>query len=188
MGIIVHTGDFKVDYTPVDGEMIDLARFAALGEAGVLLMLADSTNIEYPGFTISEKQVGQNINEMFEGGEGQGDNRHLFVQHTQGAADNPLGGAARQKVCFMGRSMIKYSNLASEINELKYKPDTVIESKDIKRYRDRELVIITTGSQGEEMSGLVRMATSKHGPDRDSPRGHGDNFGKPHTRKRAVCL
>ena len=162
VGIIVHTGDFKVDYTPVDDEMIDLSRFATLGEQGVLLMLADSTNIEYPGFTISEKEVGKNINEMLEEAKGRvivatfSSNIHRVQQIIHSAERHG------RKVCFMGRSMIKYSNLASEINELRYKPDTVIESKDLKRYRAQELVIITTGSQGEEMSGLVRMATSKH--------------------------
>lgn len=162
MGMIVHTGDFKVDYTPVDGEMIDLPRFAALGEKGVLLMLADSTNIEYPGFTISEKEVGRNISDMFDDATGRiivatfSSNIHRVQQIIHSAEKHG------RKVCFMGRSMIKYSNVASEINELKYKPDTVIESRDIKKYKSKNLVIITTGSQGEEMSGLVRMATGRH--------------------------
>lgn len=162
VGMIVHTGDFKVDYTPVDDEMIDLARFAQLGERGVRLLLSDSTNIEYPGFTISEREVGANIDGMFDDAKGRvivatfSSNTHRVQQIIHSAE------AHGRKVCFMGRSMIKYSNLASEINELRYKPDTVIESRDIKRYKKNELVIITTGSQGEEMSGLVRMATSKH--------------------------
>ncbi len=162
VGTIVHTGDFKVDYTPVDGEMIDLARFATLGDEGVLLMLSDSTNIEYNGFTISERQVGQNLNEMFSDASGRiivatfSSNIHRVQQLIHSAE------AHGRKVCFMGRSMIKYSNLASEINELRYKADTVIESKYLKKYKDNQIVIITTGSQGEEMSGLVRMATSKH--------------------------
>ncbi len=162
VGIIVHTGDFKVDYTPVDGEIIDLPRFAALGEEGVLLMLADSTNIEYPGFTISEKEVGKNLNGMFDNAKGRvivatfSSNIHRVQQIIHSAERHG------RKVCFMGRSMIKYSNVASEINELKFKPTTVIESKDIKKYKNNKLAIITTGSQGEEMSGLVRMATSKH--------------------------
>lgn len=162
IGMIVHTGDFKVDYTPVDGEMIDLPRFASLGEQGVLLMLADSTNIEYPGFTISEKEVGKNINDMFEEAKGRvivatfSSNIHRVQQIIHSAEKHG------RKVCFMGRSMIKYSSVASEINELRYKPDTVIESKEIKKYRNNQLTIITTGSQGEEMSGLVRMATSRH--------------------------
>ena len=162
VGMIVHTGDFKVDYTPVDDEMIDLARFAQLGERGVSLLLSDSTNIEYPGFTISEREVGANIDGMFDDASGRvivatfSSNIHRVQQIIHSAE------AHGRKVCFMGRSMIKYSNLASEINELRYKPDTVIESRDIKRYKKNELVIITTGSQGEEMSGLVRMATSKH--------------------------
>lgn len=162
LGKIVHTGDFKVDYTPVDGEIIDLARFASLGEEGVLLMLADSTNVEYPGFTISEKQIGENLNSMFDEADGRiivatfSSNIHRIQQIIQCAE------RYKRKVCFLGRSMIKYSNVAADINELTYNIDTVIESRDLKKYKDYELVIITTGSQGEEMSGLVRMATSKH--------------------------
>ena len=162
VGMIVHTGDFKVDYTPVDGEMIDLARFSELGQKGVLLMMADSTNIERAGYTISEREVGKNLNDMLQDAIGRvivatfSSNIHRVQQLIHSAERHG------RKVCFLGRSMIKFSSLASEINELQYKADTVIESKDLKRYKDNQLVIITTGSQGEEMSGLVRMATSKH--------------------------
>ena len=162
VGLIVHTGDFKVDYTPVDGEIIDLARFAELGEERPLLMLADSTNVEYPGSTVSEKKIGENMMEMFEDAEGRiivatfSSNIHRVQQIVQCAEK------LNRKVCFLGRSMIKYSNVAKAIDELTYHIDTVIEPKDIKKYRDNQLVIITTGSQGEDMSGLVRMATSKH--------------------------
>ncbi|MCK5130060.1 MAG: ribonuclease J [Clostridiales bacterium] len=161
-GLIVHTGDFKVDYTPVDGEIIDLARFAQLGEEKPLLMLADSTNAEYPGSTISEKQIGENMMEMFKEADGRiivatfSSNIHRVQQIIQCA--EKYG----RKVCFLGRSMIKYSNVASAINELTYHIDTVIESRDIKKHKKNKMVIITTGSQGESMSGLVRMATSKH--------------------------
>ena len=162
VGTIVHTGDFKIDYTPVDGEVIDLARFAALGSKGVLLMLADSTNIEYPGSTISEKKIGENLNIMFEEAGSRiiiatfSSNIHRVQQIIQCAEKN------KRKVCFLGRSMIKYSNVAADINKLTYHIDTVIESREIKKYKNNEIVSITTGSQGEEMSGLVRMATSKH--------------------------
>ena len=117
VGMIVHTGDFKVDYTPVDGEMIDLARFSELGQKGVLLMLADSTNIEHPGFTISEREVGKNLNDMLQEAEGRvivatfSSNIHRVQQLIHSAERHG------RKVCFLGRSMINFSNLASEINE-----------------------------------------------------------------------
>ena len=162
VGTIVHSGDFKVDYTPVDGEVVDLARFAALGEQGVLALMADSTNVEHRGYTMSEKSVGGNLDELFKNAKGRvivstfASNIHRVQQIIN------LAESYGRKVCFTGRSMIRVSSVASSINELNAKDGTIIDINQIKKYSDDMLTIITTGSQGEPMSGLVRMATHGH--------------------------
>jgi len=161
-GVLVHTGDFKIDYTPVDGEIIDLARFASLGEEGVLLLMADSTNAEHPGYTISESKVGENLDEIIKEASGRiivstfSTNIHR-IQQIIDASEN-----YGRKVCLSGRSMIRVSNVASDINELKSSLGTLIDISETKNYPGNRLTIITTGSQGEAMSGLVRMATGSH--------------------------
>ncbi|MEX1376371.1 MAG: ribonuclease J [Eubacteriales bacterium] len=162
VGKIIHTGDFKVDFTPIDGQLIDLHRFACLGEEGVLLMLADSTNVERPGYTESESTVGGSLEEIFHEAKGRiivstfSSNIHRLQQIVDNAE---LFG---RKVCFTGRSMLRISEVATSINQLKINPQNVIDISQINNYTPEKLTIITTGSQGENMSGLVRMATGIH--------------------------
>lgn len=162
VGMIVHTGDFKVDFTPIDGEVIDLPRFATLGEEGVLLLMADSTNVEREGYTMSEKKVGGNLDEMFDDADGRiivstfSSNMHRIQQIID------LSQHYGRKVCFSGRSLLRVSGVATSLNELKSDLDTIIDISEIKKYPPNQLTIITTGSQGESMSGLVRMATNNH--------------------------
>lgn len=162
VGTILHTGDFKIDYTPVDGEVIDLPRFAAIGEEGVLLMLADSTNAERPGHTMSEKLVGGNLDEIFSDAKGRiivstfSSNIHRVQQIIDSSQ------AYGRKICISGRSLLRVSDVASSLKELHSDVGTIIDISQIKDYSDDKLTIITTGSQGEAMSGLVRMATKNH--------------------------
>ena len=162
VGKILHTGDFKVDFTPVDGQIIDLARFASLGEEGVLLMLADSTNAERPGYTPSESTVGVSLEEIFHEAEGRvivstfSSNIHRLQQ----IIDN--SEFVGRKVCITGRSMIRISEVAASIKQLNINPATLIDISQINNYAHNKLTIITTGSQGENMSGLVRMASDNH--------------------------
>ncbi len=162
VGKILHTGDFKVDFTPVDGQVIDLARLAKLGEEGVLLMLADSTNAERPGYTQSESTVGVSLEEIFHEAEGRiivstfSSNIHRLQQ----IIDN--SEFVGRKVCITGRSMIRISEVAASIKQLNINPNTLIDISQINNYSHDKLTIITTGSQGENMSGLVRMASDNH--------------------------
>lgn len=162
VGTIIQTGDFKVDFTPIDGKMTDLARFAQLGAEGVLALFADSTNVERPGFTMSERNVGETFDEIFHHCEGRiivasfSSNVHRVQQILNSAMANG------RKVAFAGRSMINVSTVAMELGYLNIAEDTLIDLKEIDRYPDNEITIITTGSQGEPMSGLSRMATNEH--------------------------
>ena len=162
VGIIVHTSDFKVDFTPIDGEVIDLARFASLGEQGVLALLADSINAERPGYTMSEKTVGAVFDNMFEDAKGRiiiasfASNIHR-IQQVINAADK-----FNRKLCVSGRSMVNIVNVATELGYLKMPENMLVDIDHISNYPDNRVVVLTTGSQGEPMSALARMAASEH--------------------------
>ena len=163
VGMVIHTGDFKVDYTPIDGDIIDLQRFAELGSQGVLLLMSDSTNAERKGFTMSEKNVGQVFERIFEETPRNrimvatfSSNIHRIQQIINAAY---MYG---RKVAIIGRSMVNAVKTASELDYLWVPPRTLIDINEIKNYRDEQLVIITTGSQGETMSALSRIANSEH--------------------------
>ncbi|MBQ7861896.1 MAG: ribonuclease J [Clostridia bacterium] len=162
-GTIVHTGDFKIDTTPIDGGMIDLARFAQLGKEGVLCMMADSTNAERPGYTESESKVGASFELLFRKAEKRriivatfASNIHRVQQIINVAAQ--LG----RKVALSGRSLENVVAVAAELGYLKVPEGILVKLDMINRYSDHEIVLITTGSQGEPMSALTRMAFSDH--------------------------
>lgn len=162
LGTIVHTGDFKIDYTPIDGDVIDFHRLAELGQKGVLLLLADSTNVERQGYTMSERTVGATFENIFRNATQRiivatfASNVHR-VQQVVNAAHK-----FNRKVSFSGRSMVNVVNVAMELGYLNVPEDILIDINDINKYPDHEIVIVTTGSQGEPMSALARMATSEH--------------------------
>lgn len=162
VGVVVHTGDFKVDYTPIDGQLMDLGRFAALGDEGVLVLMADSTNVERPGYTMSERKVGETFNNLFDRAQGRiiiamfASNIHR-IQMVVDAAYN-----RGRRVCMVGRSMVNVAKLSMQLGELSIPEGYLISVDDLDRYRDDEIVVLTTGSQGEPMSGLSRMAFSEH--------------------------
>ena len=162
VGTVVHTGDFKVDFTPVDGEPINLGRFAELGRKGVLLLLADSTNSERTGYTMSEKKVCQTFNTLFEKAEG----RIIIamfasnIHRIQSVVDSSVRFG--RKVCLVGRSMVNIARAAMQLGDLRIPEGRLISVDDIDRYEDNEITVITTGSQGEPMSGLSRMAFAEH--------------------------
>ncbi len=162
-GIIVHTGDFKVDYTPVFGGVIDLQRFGELGKKGVLALLADSTNVERPGYTPSEKTVGKTFDHVFD------DNRnHRIIIATFASnvdrVQQIINSAYKygRKVVVEGRSMVNVINIASELGYIKIPDNTLIGIDEAKEYPDEKIVFITTGSQGENMAVLSRIAASIH--------------------------
>ena len=162
MGTVVHTGDFKIDSTPIDGEVIDLARFGELGKEGVLALCADSTNVERPGFTPSEKLVGQTFMRQFQGCEERiivttfASNIHRIQQVLDAAAQ--FG----RKVAVTGRSMENNMKVSTELGYMKVPKNTLMDINKIKGLPKNKQVIVTTGSQGEEMSALYRMAFSTH--------------------------
>ncbi len=162
MGVIIHTGDFKIDTTPIDGEIIDLGRFGELGKEGVLALLADSTNVERPGYTMSERIVGRTFDRLFNGCKRRiivttfASNVHRIQQVIDAAA------ACGRKVAVTGRSMENVMKVATELGYMKLPRNTVVDINKIKSLPLEQQVIITTGSQGEEMSALYRMAFSQH--------------------------
>ena len=162
MGTVVHTGDFKIDSTPIDGEVIDLARFGELGKEGVLALLADSTNVERPGFTPSEKTVGATFTRQFQGCDDRiivttfASNVHRIQQVLDAAA------AFGRKVAVTGRSMENIMKVSTELGYMKVPKNTLVDINKIKGLPKNKQVIVTTGSQGEEMSALYRMAFSQH--------------------------
>lgn len=162
MGAILHTGDFKVDYTPIDGEVMDFGRFAELGRKGVLCMMADSTNVERPGYTLSERIVGEAFLNIFGKAKGRvivatfASNIHRIQQIVTVAEQHG------KKVAVSGRSMENIVQVAIELGYLVVEKDTMISIDHINRYPNDKLIIITTGSQGEPMSALARMAASEH--------------------------
>ena len=162
VGVVFHTGDFKVDYTPIDGNMIDLQRIAELGQRGVLLLLAESTNVERKGSSMSEATVGNSLNNIF----AENSDRRIFIatfasniHRLQQIID--LAAKYKRKVAFSWRSMINVAECAAKIGELKYDKEAVIDIEKINKVEDKDLVIITTGSQGEPMSALTRMASDE---------------------------
>ena len=163
VGTVVYTGDFKIDYTPITDKIIDLNRFAALGREGVLALLVDSTNAERPGYTPTERRVSLAINNLIHGA---GKRRIIIasfasnIQRIQQIID--LASSVGRKVALSGRSMINYTEIAAELGYLKFDKDLLVDISEIPRYRDDELLIITTGSQGEPLSALSRMAAGSH--------------------------
>ncbi len=161
-GVLIHTGDFKIDYTPIHGDMIDLQRFAELGRKKVLAMMSDSTNAERKGYTMSERTVGSTFTEMFPQAQGR-----ILVATFASNVDRvqQIIDAAIQygrKVVCVGRSMVNVINTALELDYLEVPQGVLIDISDMKNYDDDELVIITTGSQGEPMAALSRMASGEH--------------------------
>ncbi len=162
-GTIVHTGDFKIDCTPSRGEMIDLARFAELGKEGVLALMADSTNAERPGYTSTEKKIDQSFERLFIKAK---DKRIIIATFASniGRIQQIINCAANygKKVAFSGRSMLNYVTIAQQMNYLDVPEGTIIDIDLITKYAKNEVVLVTTGSQGEPMSALHRMAFSEH--------------------------
>lgn len=162
IGNILHTGDFKVDYTPIDGLVMDLERISQLGREGVLLLMADSTNVERQGHSLSEKSIGQTLNKIFSTATGRvivatfASNIHRMQQ----IADSSV--KYKRKIAFSGRSMENISKVAMDLGYLHIPEGTMINVDDIGNYRNEEITIITTGSQGESMAALARIAFSNH--------------------------
>lgn len=162
-GMIIHTGDFKIDYTPVFGDRINLNRFAELGDKGVLAVLSDSTNATKPGFTMSEKNVGEVLDTIFAKHK---DNRIIVgtyssnVDRVQQIFD--IATKYNRKVIIDGRSMKNTISIAAKLSYVKIKEGVWIDSADIHKYKDSEIVIIATGSQGESMASISRMSTGEH--------------------------
>ena len=161
-GTVVCSGDFKVDYTPIDGQVIDLHTLAELGERGVMAMLCESTNVERAGFTMSERKIGATFEKMFREAEG----RVIVamfasnIHRMQMVIDNAIRYGRR--VCFIGRSMVNVSRVAMQIGELHVPEECLVDMDSIDQYPDNELLVMTTGSQGEPMAGLTRMAYAEH--------------------------
>ena len=162
-GVIVHTGDFKVDYTPIEGGIIDLARFGELGNRGVLALMSESTNAERPGYTKSERSVGESFRKLFNDAEGKriiiatfSSNIHRIQQIIDEAVKHG------RRVAVSGRSMTNVIAKAVELNYIKVPDGTLIDIEDVNRYRPEQLVIATTGSQGEPLSALSRMSSGDH--------------------------
>ena len=162
-GVIVHTGDFKVDYSPIDGKIIDLARFGELGSRGVLALMADSTNAERPGYTHSERTVGDSFDKLFQKGEGK---RIIIATFSSNIhrVQQIVNCAARygRKVAVFGRSMVNVINTAIELGYLDAPDGIFIDIEMMNKYESEQIVLITTGSQGEPMSALTRMAMNDH--------------------------
>ncbi len=162
LGIVVHTGDFKVDHTPLDGETMDLASFAELGREGVLLLMSDSTNAERPGYTVSEQTVTRALDECFEHADG----RILVATFSSNVSrvQRIINIAEKhgRRVYLAGRSLERICEIATDIGYLTFKKGTLLNNRMLDIVEPNEVVIITTGSQGEPMSGLVRMSNDEH--------------------------
>lgn len=161
-GIIFHTGDFKVDYTPVDAQTMDLERIGELGKEGILLLLADSTNVERSGHSPSEQTIGKTLMRLFDGVKGRvivttfASNIHRIQQIIHASS------AHNRKVAFSGRSMERITEVARELGYLEIPDNTLINLEDMGKYTQDQLTIITTGSQGEPMAALARIAFGNH--------------------------
>ncbi|MDD6614660.1 MAG: ribonuclease J [Lachnospiraceae bacterium] len=162
-GVVVHTGDFKVDYTPVFGDAIDLQRFAEIGKKGVLALMCDSTNAERPGFTASERTVGRTFDNIFS----EHRNTRIIIATFASNVDRVqqiINSAYKygRKVVVEGRSMVNVISTASELGYLNIPENTLIDMEQMKNYPDEQMVLITTGSQGESMAALSRIAANMH--------------------------
>ena len=162
-GIVVHTGDFKVDYTPVFGDAIDLQRFAEIGKKGVMALMCDSTNAEREGFTPSEKTVGRNLDDLFE----EHSTTRIIIATFASNVDRVqqiINSAYKhgRKVVVEGRSMVNIIDTARNLEILNIPDNTLIDIDELRNYPDEQTVIITTGSQGESMAALSRMASGNH--------------------------
>ena len=162
-GVIIHTGDFKVDYTPIEGGIIDLARFAELGNRGVLALMSDSTNSERPGYTMSERKVGESFEKLFSRAEGKriiiatfASNVHRIQQIVNSCVEHG------RKMAVSGRSMVNVIGKGIELGYLKVPDGLLIDIDMVSRYTPEQVCIVTTGSQGEPMSALTRMAFNEH--------------------------
>lgn len=161
-GTIIHTGDFKIDHTPIDGFPTDLHRFAHYGEKGVLLLMSDSTNSHSPGFTKTERTVGPTFDRIFQNSKGRvimstfSSNIHRVAQAIE------HGIKYGRKICVIGRSMEKNLDIAMSLGYIKFPKDQFIDAHEVNKYADKEVLIITTGSQGESMSALYRMSIHEH--------------------------
>jgi ribonuclease J len=161
-GVVVHTGDFKIDYTPVDGGVIDLNALAMLGSKGVLALMSDSTNVERPGYTMSERKVAETFKGLFEHAEGR-----IFVAMFASNVHRiqmVIDSAARlgRRTCVVGRSMTQVTKIAVQLGEMVIEPGSLVDVDDVDLLPDNQVVVLTTGSQGEPMAGLTRMAYSEH--------------------------
>ncbi len=163
IGLVIHSGDFKIDYTPIQGEVMDLQRFAEYGKRGVKLFLCESTNVLSEGYTMSEKKVGKIFSQIFEDSAKQriivatfSSNIHRIQQIVEFASTH------KRKVVIMGRSMVNNVKTARELGYIKAKDNLFIDINAMKNYKDEDIVIITTGSQGEPMAALSRMSKSDH--------------------------
>ena len=162
-GVLIHTGDFKVDYTPIEGGIIDLQRFAELGNRGVLALMSDSTNADRPGFTMSERKVGESLERLFIQAEG----RRLIIatfasniHRIQQIINNAV--STGRKVAVSGRSMVNVISIGIQLGYLKVPDGVLVDIEMVSRFPAEKMVIITTGSQGEPMSALTRMANNEH--------------------------
>ncbi len=162
IGTVIHTGDFKVDYTPIDGEPIDIARLAYYGSRGVLALMSDSTNVENDGHTPSERGIGKTFEHYFDKAKG----RVIVatfasnIYRIQQIADVAISFG--RMICFQGRSMVKIAEIARDLGYLQLPDESIVDVNQLKKLRDDQICVITTGSQGEPMSGLFRMANSSH--------------------------
>lgn len=161
-GKIVFSGDFKIDFTPTKNDTTDLGAIARAGSEGVMCLLCESTNIEHDGFTISEKRIAETFNDLFE----QATGRIIVAMFASNVYRIQMAVEAGlrfgRKVCFVGRSMLNVSRVAMEINELEIPEDCIIDDTQINNYSDDQVLVITTGSQGEPLAGLTRMASGEH--------------------------
>jgi len=162
VGTVICSGDFKVDYTPIDGQVTDLQTFAKYGEKGVMAFLCESTNVEHKGYTMSELKVGETFEKLFAEAEG----RVIVAMFASNIhrMQMIIDGAMRygRRVCFIGRSMVNVSRVAMAIGELRIPEEYLIDMDVLDQYPDNEILVMTTGSQGEPMAGLTRMAYAEH--------------------------
>ena len=163
LGYVYHSGDFKVDFTPISGEPINLTRIAEIGQKGVLAMIGESTNVLREGYTMSESKVGETFNRLFQS---LSDNRIIIATFASNVhrVQQIINSAEKygRKVVLSGRSMVNVTETARKLGQFRVKKDTFIDIKDMDKYDDSELVLITTGSQGEPMSALTRIAYGEH--------------------------
>ncbi len=162
VGVILHTGDFKIDFTPVAGQTTDFQRLAAIGAAGTKLLLADSTNVERPGYTMSERKVGETFTQLFDKAPKRiiiamfASNVHRIQMVVDAAVKH------KRRLCLVGRSMVSVAKVSTQLGYLNIPEGLLVTVDELDRYRDEDMVVLTTGSQGEPMSGLSRIAFAEH--------------------------